>query len=234
MGTIFKVDAGNQAEMSLCTWPHPWNWWQQHLSSISVLLAEVSWRFCWHWLSGDAETCLLVPELKPSPTLLQNQLCRVMSIFLFLQSNHFQQQSVPARSEKSSSWLNISLWPEGYGLFKGSCLKKPNQPNRKKPSRSCFELSPVKGTADSGMVRFFGDASCLTMNISTFLFPEPWGGVKWISLLMGPRLLHSGQTICLRFPGERVARVCLAASDGQRFPLQSRMLPPPGVSRPPE
>lgn len=117
--------------------------------------SEVSWQFCWHWLSGDAESHLPFPELELSPSALQNQPRGGMSMVFFPQSDQFQQWLVPACSENLSGWLKISLWPEGYGLLKEFCLKK--QTGKKPNRRSCFELSSVKGAADSGMACFFGD-----------------------------------------------------------------------------
>lgn len=42
---------------------------------------------------------------------------------------------------------------------------------------------------------------------------------------------RAGQTACLHYIRECIARSCLAASDSQCFPLQGRLLPPPVVSQ---
>lgn len=118
--------------MSLHTCAHTWKWWHQRSSSISVLSAEVSWQFHWCCFFCDAETHLPCPELKPSSTPLQKDLCRGVSTFFFFSaSDRFQQWSVPACSGKLSGWLKISLWPEGYGLLKESCFKKTNSKKNK-------------------------------------------------------------------------------------------------------
>lgn len=199
-------------------------------SKLSVLLVLALWwcreptfAFC---------RAQAVPGCSTEPVSWRN-----VHVF-FPQSDHFQQWLLPACSEKVSGWLKISLWPEGYGLLKVSCLKKTN---RKKPPnrRSCFELSSIKGAVDSRMACFFGDtlrpSQWIYLN-SCFLNRGEESSV-WREFLCSRVqdfcVQRAGQTVCLRFPREHVARACLAASDSQSFPQQSGLLPPPWVYQPP-
>lgn len=108
---------------------------------------------------------------------------------------------MPACSEKLSGWLTISLWPEGYGLLK-CCLKTKTKPPKQiakkkkklKPNRrSCFVFSKRNSWQRNGLFLQW-DLAPLAKNISKFLYPEPWRGVKCpkkVSLLIGPGLLRS-------------------------------------------
>jgi len=115
-------------------------------------------------------------------------------------------------------------------------LFKTKKTNRKtKNQRSCSEFPSVKGAVDSRMACLFCDTSHHLQGIylnSCFLNPGEELSVQREFLCSRAQyfcIQHAGQTVCLCFPQEHVARTCLAASDSQYFPLQSRLLPPPWV-----
>lgn len=104
---------------------------------------------------------------------------------------------MPDGPEKLSGQLKISLWPEGYGLLKESCLKNKQKKKTSKQNKQeeFFELSSSQGEDDSGMSCFFDGTSCLSQQLylnSHFLDSGEESNIQErVSLLTGPSPLHS-------------------------------------------
>lgn len=199
--------------------------------NFCFFLSKVSCKFCWYWLSGDADKMPAFSRAWTVPrSSTERALCGNVHVFFF-PSDTFQQGLVPGFSEKLSRWLKITLWPEGYGLLKESCLKK--QTGKTQTERVVLSCLQQKEHLVAEWWDTLYPSQWIYLN-SNFLNSGEESSV-WREFLCSRVqnfcIQRAGQTACLHFPRECVARSCLAASDSQYFPLQSRLLPPPVVSQ---
>lgn len=124
---------------------------------------EVSWQFCWYWLSGDADKRSAFSRAWNVPrSSAERALCG--NVHVFFSPKWHLSTGVGTRflrkiKQMAKDYIVVwGLWPFERILFKETSRKDPNR-------KSSFELPSAKGALSSRMVRHLVS---LTMNISKF------------------------------------------------------------------